>query len=72
MRLLDILIAMVLLAVPDILNKWRGLRECGKRSVQDPMAPSKYRQCPMWDCYSYKYCPYGAFYGKEYNEEPPQ
>lgn len=71
--LLEILIAMVLLAVPDILNKWRGRKECAKRCVQDPLDPPKYKRCPMWDCYAYEHCPHGGLYGKiEYNKEPPQ
>lgn len=69
--LLEILIVMVMLAVPDILNKWRGRKECAKRCVQDPLDPPQYMRCPMWDCYAYKGCPHGGLYDLKKEKDSP-
>lgn len=54
MRLIDILIAMVILAVPDVLHKGWSKRKCRQQWDALELGMSK---CKIWDCPAFGHCP---------------
>lgn len=64
MRLIDILIAMLLLAVPDISHKFRSTRKC--RQQWDSLE-ARMPKCKIWDCPAFGHCPKSR--GLDYDEE---
>lgn len=64
MRLLDLLIAMLLLAVPDILHKAYSVRKCRQQWEALELGMPK---CKIWDCPAFGHCPIAR--GLDYDEE---